>query len=64
MKPWYQSKTILLNLVALILAAVLEWLGNLPPEATLYTSFGSFVINIALRYVTSERIGNPDKAGD
>ena len=64
MKPWYSSKTIWINLIALVLAAVLEWLGKLPPEASLYASFGAFVVNIALRYVSSERIGNPDKAGD
>jgi len=64
MKPWYSSKTVWLNLIALVLAAVFEWFDKLPAEATTASMFGAFVVNIALRYVTSGRIGNPDKAGD
>lgn len=69
-KPWWQSKTILLNvlaLVAMVVPAVREWVEKTPVEPLAVLS----ALNLLVRFVTSGRIsifpddesGNGSSAG-
>lgn len=59
MKPWYESKTIwvnLLTLLAVIITSVTAWPELQHYGAQLATALA--VVNVLLRLLTSEGIGN------
>jgi len=60
MKPWYESKTLWFNalaIVALVIPNLIEALGKTFPGVELINVWGAFalaVVNIVLRFVTNE----------
>lgn len=66
-KPWYQSRTILLNLLGLIILIVGVVIDNaklidLPPEALGYLGMALAVANAVLRFVTTQPVaGGADR---
>lgn len=63
MKPWYQSRTIWVNVLSLIIALAALFAGDtlgLPPDVVKYATIVLAVANVVLRTVTSEAIaGTP-----
>lgn len=57
MKPWWKSKTLWINLLALVLAAAESQLnvlqGALPGGLFTWLAFALPVINAALRFITT-----------
>lgn len=57
MKPWWKSKTLWINLLALMLAAAESQLnvlqGALPGGLFTWLAFALPVVNAALRFITS-----------
>ena len=54
MKPWYQSSTIWLNVVAVAVVAGLEFIQPIiPPE---YAAAVAFVLNIVNRFRTTQAV--------
>ena len=57
MKPWYKSKTVIVNaltLIAMILGTVAQW-----PEMTAYTVhivYALSIVNVVLRFVTKDSL--------
>lgn len=64
MKPWYKSKTILVNAVAAALTALEASTGMLKPilgdSFYLIVAVGLPVVNAMLRTVTTQPLGKPD----
>jgi hypothetical protein len=63
MKPWYTSKTIWVNLVALI-GSILVAYGFEPSRWAEIAAGTLAVVNVVLRLVTGEPIGAPEKEGE
>jgi hypothetical protein len=66
-KPWYQSKTVVLNLVVCLimaLIAVLEVLQQADGALTTTTLIAAALagLNVVLRFVTTQPIGTSDPA--
>jgi len=66
-KPWYASKTIVLNLVVCVimaLIAVLEVFQQADGALTTATVLAAALagLNVVLRFVTTQPIGTPDPA--
>lgn len=61
MKPWYVSKTILFNLVATVVAFVATFLPQLQalmtPQTFVLFSLGVGIVNVVLRFITTQAIG-------
>jgi hypothetical protein len=61
MKPWYKSKTLWFNALALMLAAAETQLhvlqGALPGGLFTWLAFALPVANAALRFITSTAVG-------
>lgn len=68
MKPWYKSKTILFNLLATVAAflttAIEPLRPMMTPEVFAYFSLAVGVINVVLRYVTSQPMMMSDSESD
>ncbi|PIQ23490.1 hypothetical protein COW36_09115 [bacterium (Candidatus Blackallbacteria) CG17_big_fil_post_rev_8_21_14_2_50_48_46] len=64
MKPWYKSKTILVNAVAAALTALEASTGMLKPilgdSFYLIVAVGLPVVNAMLRTVTTQPLGKPE----
>ena len=57
MKPWYKSKTVIVNaltLIAMILATVAQWpeMNEIAPQIV----YALAIVNVLLRFVTSESV--------
>jgi hypothetical protein len=65
MKPWYESKTLWVNVVAL-LAVVIASLAQWPELATYAPQLATAlaIVNMMLRFMTSEGIGDGDTTKD
>lgn len=67
MKPWYASKTIMFNLLATIVAFVAASLPQLQsimsPQVYVLFSLAVGVVNVALRFITTEAIGKEQPPG-
>ena len=62
MKPWYESKTIWINvltILAVLITSVTAWPDMQRYGAQLATALA--VVNVMLRLITSEGIANGDK---
>lgn len=55
-KPWYTSKTVWVNLLIFVLS-LLSALGSEPSINFEYVTIATTVVNVALRFVTSDPIG-------
>jgi hypothetical protein len=64
-KPWYESKTLWFNvfaLLAVVVATLAQWpeLADVAPQLTAALA----IINMILRFMTYEAIGNDDGTKD
>lgn len=64
-KPWYESKTLWFNvfaLLAVVVATLTQWpeLAGIAPQLTAALA----IINMILRFMTYEAIGNDDGTKD
>lgn len=64
-KPWYESKTLWFNvfaLLAVVVGALTQWpeLADIAPQLTAALA----IINMILRFMTYEAIGNDDGTKD
>lgn len=61
MKRWWQSRIVLLNLVAVLVGALVQLLpevrASFTPEVYGWASVGLGLLNVALRFVTTQPIG-------
>ena len=55
-KPWYLSKTVWVNLLIFVLS-LLAALGSEPSINFEYVTIATAVVNVLLRFVTSDPIG-------